>query len=83
MTFSGLTEVTVCGQYFHTLLEGGDAALFIAPQLDFAKELKRMSLVQLITMYAFLILMIALPIKILLRLVFTIKYIWVTPWFSI
>jgi hypothetical protein len=42
-----------------------------------------MSLVQLITMYTFLILMISLPIKILLRLVFTIKYIWVTPWFSI
>src|SRR5262249_26050187 len=32
--------------YFHTLLEGGDAALLIAPQLDFAKELKRMNLVQ-------------------------------------
>ena len=26
---------------------------------------------------------VALPVKILLRLVFRIKYIWVTPWFSI
>ena len=42
-----------------------------------------MSILQLITMYTFLILMISLPVKILLRLVFTIKYIWVTPWFSI
>jgi hypothetical protein len=51
---------------------------------EFARKMyKRMSLVQLITMYTFLILMISLPIKILLRLVFTIKYIWVTPWFSI
>jgi hypothetical protein len=42
-----------------------------------------MSLLQLVTMYTFLIFMMSLPIKILLRLVFTIKYIWVTPWFSI
>jgi hypothetical protein len=40
-------------------------------------------LLQLVTMYTFLILMLSLPIKIVLRLVFTIKYIWVTPWFSI
>ena len=31
----------------------------------------------------FLVLMLALPVKILLRLVFRVKYIWVTPWFSI
>jgi hypothetical protein len=51
---------------------------------EFARKMyKRMSLVQLVTMYIFLILMISLPIKILLRQVFTIKYVWVTPWFSI
>jgi hypothetical protein len=51
---------------------------------EFSKKLyKRMSILQLVTMYTFLILMISLPVKILLRLVFTIKYIWVTPWFSI
>jgi len=27
--------------------------------------------------------MLALPVKILLRLIFRVKYIWVTPWFSI
>jgi hypothetical protein len=57
---------------------------WICMRTEFARKMyKRMSLVQLVTMYTFLILMISLPIKILLRLVFTIKYIWVTPWFSI
>ena len=51
---------------------------------EFSRKMyQRMSLLQLITMYTFLILMISLPVKILLRLVFTIKYVWVTPWFSI
>ncbi len=57
---------------------------WICVRTEFSRKIyKRMSLVQLVTMYIFLILMISLPIKILLRLVFTIKYIWVTPWFSI
>lgn len=57
---------------------------WICTRTEFSRKMyKRMSLVQLITMYTFLILMISLPVKILLRLVFTIKYIWVTPWFSI
>jgi hypothetical protein len=27
--------------------------------------------------------MLALPLKILIRLLFRIKYIWVTPWFNV
>ena len=51
---------------------------------DFSKKIfKRMTLLQMMTMELFLILMLSLPVKILLRLVFRIKYIWVTPWFSI
>ena len=51
---------------------------------EFSKKIyERMSLIQLITMYIFLILMLSLPIKILLRLLFNIKYVWVTPWFSV
>jgi len=46
VTLSRLTVVTVCGQYYHTLLEGGDAAILIAPRVDFARELHRMNLVQ-------------------------------------
>src|SRR6202047_1617899 len=57
---------------------------WLCTRTEFSKKIyKRMSLLQLVTMYTFLILMLSLPIKILLRLVFTIKYIWVTPWFSI
>jgi hypothetical protein len=47
------------------------------------KIFQRMNLLQHATMQVFLVVMLALPIKILLRLVFRIKYIWVTPWFNI
>jgi hypothetical protein len=57
---------------------------WICMRTEFSRKMcGRMSLIQLITMYTFLILMISLPVKILLRLVFTIKYVWVTPWFSV
>jgi hypothetical protein len=57
---------------------------WLCMRTEFSKKIyKRMSLLQLVTMYTFLIFMASLPIKILLRLVFTIKYVWVTPWFSI
>jgi Cytochrome b(C-terminal)/b6/petD len=47
------------------------------------KVYKRMSLLQVATTFIFLSLMISLPIKILLRLIFRIKYVWETPWFSV
>jgi hypothetical protein len=51
---------------------------------DFSRRIyQRMSLVQLVTMYTLLILMFSLPLKMLARLLFNIKYVWVTPWFSI
>src|SRR6202049_2803785 len=40
----------------------------------------RMSLLQYVTMQVFLIIMLALPVKILIRLLFRIKYVWITPW---
>jgi len=43
----------------------------------------RMSLLQYITMQIFLITMLALPVKIALRLLFRIKYVLVTPWFNV
>jgi hypothetical protein len=43
----------------------------------------RMSLLQIVTTTVFLVLMLSLPVKILLRLVFRIKYVWITPWFNI
>jgi hypothetical protein len=57
---------------------------WICMRTEFSRKIyQRMSLLQLITMYTFLVLMLSLPIKILLRLLFNIKYVWVTPWFSI
>ena len=43
----------------------------------------RMSLVQYLAIQFFFTTMLALPVKILLRLLFRIKYVWVTPWFNI
>ena len=43
----------------------------------------RMSLLQYITLQIFLITMLLLPIKIIIRHLFRIKYIWVTPWFNV
>src|ERR1700683_1930625 len=57
---------------------------WICMRTEFSRKMYgRMSLIQLVTMYTFLILMISLPVKIVLRLVFTIHYVWVTPWFSV
>jgi hypothetical protein len=50
----------------------------------FARKIfKRMSLLQIVTMQIFLIVMLSLPIKILARLLFRIKYVLVTPWFNV
>jgi Cytochrome b(C-terminal)/b6/petD len=57
---------------------------WISMRTEFSRKIyRRMSLVQLVTMYIFLVFMLSLPIKILLRLLFNIKYVWVTPWFSV
>jgi len=51
---------------------------------EFSRRIyRRMTLLQIVTVQLFLILMLSLPVKILLRLTLRIKYIWVTPWFSI
>jgi hypothetical protein len=42
-----------------------------------------MSVLQYTVMQVFLIVMLALPVKILARLLFRIKYVWVTPWFNV
>ena len=47
------------------------------------KIYQRMNVFQYGTMQLLLILMMSLPVKIALRLLFRIKYIWVTPWFNI
>ena len=48
------------------------------------KILQRTSLLQYVTFQFFAISVLWLfPVKLLLRLLFTIKYIWVTPWFNV
>jgi hypothetical protein len=42
-----------------------------------------MSVLQYTTMQIFLVIMLSLPVKILIRQLFRIKYVWVTPWFNI
>jgi hypothetical protein len=47
------------------------------------KIYKRMSLIQYLTLQFFLISMMALPVKMIAKLAFRVKYIWITPWFNI
>ncbi|MFQ5777534.1 MAG: cytochrome C [Terriglobia bacterium] len=47
------------------------------------KIYRRMSLLQYLTIQFFFTTMLALPVKILLRQLFRIQYVWVTPWFNI
>jgi hypothetical protein len=47
------------------------------------KDYQRMSLLQYSIMQFFMLTMVALPIKMLLRLMFHIKYVWITPWFNV
>jgi hypothetical protein len=50
----------------------------------FARKIfNRMTLLQIATTELLLITMLSLPVKMILRLVFRVKYVWVTPWFSI
>jgi hypothetical protein len=47
------------------------------------KDFKRMSLLQYSILMTFFLTMVGLPIKMLLRLLFHIKYVWITPWFNV
>jgi hypothetical protein len=59
------------------------SALF--PKNEFEQKiLSRTSLLQYLTFQFFAVsVLLALPVKLFLRLAFTIKYVWVTPWFNI
>ncbi len=47
------------------------------------KVYERMTLLQYLTMQMLLVLMLLLPVKIILRQLINLKYLWVTPWFNI
>ena len=67
----------------YTVLAGWGIHKLITRTAFNRKIYARMSLLQYIIMQTFLITMLSLPVKILLRLLFRIKYVWVTPWFNI
>jgi hypothetical protein len=69
----------VVGGYF--IIGGG--ALHSLFRRYLAKDYRRMSLVQYSIMMFFMLTMVALPLKMLLRLLWHIKYVWVTPWFNV
>jgi hypothetical protein len=51
---------------------------------DFNRKMyQRMTLLQYLTMQFFLVTMLSLPVKMLLKLLFRIKYVWITPWFNV
>jgi hypothetical protein len=56
----------------------------LVTKTEFSRKVyERMTLLQYATMQMLLILMLLLPFKMILRHLFRIKYIWVTPWFNI
>ena len=59
------------------------SALF--PKNEFEQKIfQRTSLLQYLTFQFFAVsVLLALPVKLILRLALTIKYVWVTPWFNI
>ncbi len=48
-----------------------------------AREYANMNFIQYALMHVFMISMVAMPVKIVLRLAFRIQYVWVTPWFDV
>ena len=90
----GLIVVTgffiVGALFFHWLMTVDFKKITLRPLRLFPKNefeqklLARTSLLQYLTFQFFAVsVLLALPVKLFLRLAFTIKYVWVTPWFNI
>jgi len=75
----GIFGAVVVGGYF----AAGGLALTLLFRRFMAKDFRRMSILQYSMVAAFMLMMIALPLKMLLRLMFHIKYVWITPYFNI
>ncbi len=86
----------LAGLFFHWLMLRGPLRMsyLVSPRklIAWAKEpdpfeqklLANTSLLQYLTFQFFAIsVLMAMPVKLILRLVFTIKYVWVTPWFNV
>jgi hypothetical protein len=75
----GIFGAIVVGGYY---LAGGFAVHALFRRYK-PKDYQRMSLLQYSIMTFFLLTMVALPCKMLIRLVWHIKYVWITPWFNV
>jgi len=83
---TSLTAKTIFGFFVMALYVGVAGYGFhkLITRKGFNRKIyERTSLIQYVTMQAFLIIMLLLPIKILIRHLFRIKYIWLTPWFNV
>jgi hypothetical protein len=76
--------------FFHWLMRVDFKKLSLRPRRWFPKSefesklLARTSLLQYMTFQFFAVsVLLALPVKLILRLALTIKYVWVTPWFNV
>lgn len=76
--------------FFHWLMTVDFKRISLRPLRLFPKDefeqklLARTSLLQYLTFQFFAIsVLLAMPVKLILRLALTIKYVWVTPWFNI
>ena len=76
--------------FFHWLMQVDFKKITFRPLNLFPKDaleqklLARTSLLQYVTFQFFAVsVLLALPVKLILRLALTIKYVWVTPWFNI
>jgi hypothetical protein len=73
-----LGAIMVVGYY---LVGGG--LVYSLFRRKMGKDFQRMSLLQFGIMQFLLLTMVALPIKMGLRLLWHIKYVWITPWFNV
>ncbi len=80
--WSGIFGAIVVALFF--LLAGLVFHLFATWGEFNRKILARTSILQYLTFQFFAITVLAaLPVKLILRLLFRIKYVWVTPWFNV
>jgi hypothetical protein len=61
----------------------GGGAVYSLFRRKMPKDYQRMSLLQFSLMAGLWLSMLALPLKMALRLLWHIKYVWITPWFNV
>ena len=83
----GLTDPWAVGIFGGIVTLGGIGAAMVLADVLFRKfkpkTFLRQNLVQYLITLHLIALMAAVPLKIVLKLVLNIKYIWVTPWFNV